>query len=108
MKSEPVNDEIEKQIGNIFERLARYNTNAFYKEQLPDGISPHTAKDMLIDLITSQTKKAVLKGRIDELKLLTQWEINDTGDEDYDVLYARHKRSYDNRITELTDELEGK
>ena len=55
----------------------------------------------LLPLIRKYTTQKCKEARIDELQHLTQWTIDDSGDEKYDVLYARHKRSYDDRIAEL-------
>lgn len=45
--------------------------------------------------------------RLDELRRLTTWRIDNTGDDKYDILYARHKRSYDDRIAALTNQAKG-
>ncbi len=48
-----------------------------------------------------EVEKIIIEARIDELKHLTEWKISDSGDNDYDILFARHKRSYDDRLREL-------
>ena len=51
-------------------------------------------------------KQAELGGRLDELRKLTEWRLGVTDNDDYDILRARHRRSYDDRIYDLTKQLE--
>ena len=61
--------------------------------------------DKSLESIKSYSNKEALKealeARIDELRMLTDWNVSDYG------LRGRHKRSYDDRIEVLSNELKG-
>lgn len=57
------------------------------------------------DQIAQEVQRMVIEARIAELKTLTEWKVGATGDDDYDIVYAHHKRAYHDRVTNLEQQL---
>ena len=89
----PKDDELDEILSPIF-------------QSMDDDIAWANWQDETKKALKAREDRIAVEARLDELRHLTEWKIDETGNDKYDILFARHKRSYDDRVADLTTQLE--